>query len=87
MQVEKLQFFLKVYIKMIKTEKSIIKFGDIEIEKHKSHQNKKPTSIKNIDIKKIVVSSIVSFGKKSFKYLIGFKEAKKMDLYVYFFRK
>ena len=27
-------------------EKSIIKFGDIEIEKHKFHQNKNPFSIK-----------------------------------------
>ena len=27
-------------------EKAIIKFGDTEIEKHKFHQYKKPTSIK-----------------------------------------
>ena len=31
-------------------EKCIIKFGDTEIEKQKFHQNKRPMSIKNIDI-------------------------------------
>ena len=50
---------LKVYIKMAKT---IIKFGDIEIEKRKFHQHKRPISINNIDINKpyvlIQVSSI-----------------------------
>ena len=38
-------------------EKTIIKFGDIEIEKLKFHQYKRPISIKNIDINKTVVSS------------------------------
>ena len=51
----------------------IIKFGDIEIQKQKFHQHR---SIKNIDINKIVVSSKVSFGKKGFKYLIGYKDDK-----------
>ena len=45
-------------------EKAVIKFGDIEIEKQKSHQCKRPISIKNIDINKIVVSNNVYFGKK-----------------------
>ena len=35
--------------------KKIIKFGDIEIKKQKFHQNKRPVSMKNIDINKIVV--------------------------------
>ena len=55
---------LKVYKKM---EKAIIKFGDNEIEKHKFHQYKRPISIKK-----------VSFGKKGFKYFIGYKDAKKI---------
>ena len=59
-------------------EKSIIKFGDIEIEKEKFHQNKRPISIKNIDINEIVVSNKVSFGKKGFKYFIGNKDAIKI---------
>ena len=32
--------------------------------------------IDNIDIDKIVVSNEVSFGKKDFKYFIGYKNAK-----------
>ena len=54
---------MKVYIKM---EKTIIKFGDVAIQKQKFHQHKRPVSMKNIDINKIVVSK-VSFGKKGFK--------------------
>ena len=55
----------------------IIKFGDIEIKKQDFHQHKAPISIKNIDINKIVVCNKVSFGKKSFKYFIGYKDRKK----------
>ena len=49
-------------------EKTIIKF----------HQHKRPVSIKNINIDKIVVSNKVSFGKKGFKYFIGYNNAKKI---------
>ena len=61
----------------------IIKFGDIEIQKQKFLQHKRPFSIKNININKIVVSNKVSFGKKGFKYFICYKDAKKLDFYVY----
>ena len=64
-----------------------IKFGDVEIQKQKFYQYKQLISIKNIDINKIVVSNKFSFGKKGFKYFIGYKDAKKSDLYVYFFQK
>ena len=57
-------------------EKTIIKFGDIKIEKLKFHQHKRPISIKNIYINKIAVSNKVSFGKRGFKYFIGYKDAK-----------
>ena len=56
---------LKVYIKM---EKTIIKSDDIEMEKQKFHQHKRPILINNIDINKIVVSNKVSFSKKGFEY-------------------
>ena len=56
--------------------KIIIKFGDIEIEKQKCHQFKRPISIKCIYIDKIVVSNKISFGKKSFKYFDGYKDIK-----------
>ena len=68
-------------------EKTTIKFGDIEIEKQKFRQHKIPISIKNIDINEIVLSNKISFGKKGFKYFIGYKEAKKSDLYMYFSQK
>ena len=60
---------MKAYIKMEK----IIKFGDIEIQTQKFHQHKRPISMKNININKIV-SNKISFGKKDFKYFIGYKE-------------
>ena len=59
-------------------EETIIKFGDIEIGKQKFHQYKRPVSTKNININKIVVSNKVSLGKKSFKYFIGYIDAKKI---------
>ena len=45
----------------------IIKFGNSKIQKQNFDQHKGPTSIKNIDINKIVVCNKVSFGKKGFK--------------------
>ena len=38
---------------------------------------------KNIDINKIVVSNKVSFGKKGFKYFIGYKDAKIRPLCIF----
>ena len=66
---------MKLYIKI---EKTVIKYGDIEIEKQKFYQHERPISKKYIDINKIVVSNKVSFGKKGFKCFIGYKDAKKM---------
>ena len=63
---------MKVYIKII------IEFGDTKIGKHKLHRYKRPISMKNIDINKIVVSEKVFFGKKSFKYFTGYKDARKI---------
>ena len=40
-----------------------IKSGDINIRKQKFYEHKRPISIKNIDIIKIVVSKIVVFKK------------------------
>ena len=59
-------------------EKTITKFGDIEIEKQKFHQHERPISIKNIDINKVVVSKKVSCDKKRFEYFIGYKDAKRI---------
>ena len=58
-----------------------------EIEKYKLHQRKSPILMESIDINKIVVSNKVYFGKKDFKYFIGYKDAKKLDLHEYSFQK
>ena len=65
---------MKLYIKM---EKTVTKLGNIEMEKQIFHQHKRPISIKDININKIVISNKVSFSKKGFKYFIGYKHAKK----------
>ena len=73
MKFKKNSFFESIY----KIEKTVIKFGDIEIQKQKFHQHKGPISIKNVDIHNIVVSNKVPFGQKGFTYFIGCKDAKK----------
>ena len=50
------------------------------LKKYKFHQYKGSIMIDNIDIDKIVISNQVSFGKKDFKYFVGYKGAKKLDL-------
>ena len=58
----------------------MIKFGCVEIKK-KIHQNKKPISIKNIDINKIVVSNKV---KRVLHISWAIQRLKKLNLHVYF---
>ena len=60
-------------------KKTIIKSAVIEIAKQKFRQHKRPISIKRIDFNK----RVASFGKKGFKYFIGYKDAKKLDLYIF----
>ena len=72
---------MKAYIKI---EKTITKFGDIEIQKQKFHQRKGPISIKNIDINKIVVSNKIYFGKKDLNISLATKMLKKLDPCIYF---
>ena len=42
------------------------------------NQHKNPISINDVDISKIVVSNKVNFGKKGFRYFIGYKNGKKV---------
>ena len=65
----------------------VIKLDDTEIEKQKFHQHKEPILIKNTDINEIGVYNKVSFGEKRFKYFIGYKMLKKLELHVYFSQK
>ena len=55
-------------------DKKVIKFGNAEMEKQNLHKHKSLISINNVHINKLVVSSEVSFGKKGFKYFIGYKD-------------
>ena len=68
-------------------DQKIIKFNDTKIEKYKFHHYKSTILIDNIDISQIVVSNKVSFGKRDFKYFLGYKEAKKLDFSACFFQK
>ena len=64
---------MKAYIKM---ENAIIKSGDIEIQKQSTYF----TNIKDLfqeKINKVLVSNKVCFGKKWYKYFIGYKDTKK----------
>ena len=74
----KLKNMNKKFESIYKIGKTIIKFGDIETEKQKFCQYKRPISIKSLDIDKIVVSKKVSFSKKGFKHFIGLKDAKRI---------
>ena len=42
------------------------------------NQHKSPISINDVDFSKIVVSNKVNFGKKGFRYFIGYKNGKKV---------
>ena len=68
-------------------DKTVIRFGNTEIEKHKFDQNKSSIQINNIDINKVVLSNKVSFGKTGFKNFSDYKDVKKIELYAYFFQK
>ena len=61
-------------------ENAITKFDDIQIEKQNFYQHKRPISIKNVEINKIVVCNKVSFCKKSFKYSLATKMLKNSPL-------
>ena len=49
-------------------------FDNIEIEKLKFHHGKNLILLKDLDNNNKEVSSIVSSGKKKYKYLIGYKD-------------
>ena len=51
--------------------KEILTFGDIETEKNKSYGHESPILKKDVDIEKVLVSNMISFGEKSYKFFIG----------------
>ena len=64
-----------------------MKVDDTEIEQYKFYQYERPISIDNIRVNKAVVFNKISLGKNDFKYFIGYKNAKNLDLYSHFFQK
>ena len=48
---------------------------ETEIQKHKIHQHKNRILIYNVYINKILTSNKVSFGKRGFGYVIGYKDS------------
>ena len=68
-------------------EKTVITFGDIEIQKQKFHQRKRRISIKNVNIDKKVASNKAPLGRRGFEYFIGDKDPKKIKALCIFFPK
>ena len=52
--------------------KEILTFGDIEIEKKGFYRSKIPVHLRDPDIEKVLASNNISFGKKNYKYFIGY---------------
>ena len=60
----------------IEMNKTVIKFDDIETEKQKFHQDKRPISIKDVDISKTVASNKASLGKRVLSISLAIKTLK-----------
>ena len=58
----KLKNIHKYFETIYKNGKTVIKFGDIEIQKRKFNQHEGPISIKNVEIDKTIVPNKVLFG-------------------------
>ena len=54
---------------------------------NKFYQCERPISIDNTGVNKVVLLNKISLGKNEFKYFIGYKNAKNLDLYSHFFQK
>ena len=52
--------------------KEILTFGAIEIEKNKFDSHKTLIFLGDVDIKKVLVSTKISFGGNNYKYFIGY---------------
>ena len=60
----------KFLLSHIKMDKEILTFGDTDIEKNKFYHHKSPILLKDVCIKKVLVSNKISFGEKNYKYFI-----------------
>ena len=54
-------------------------FGENRINERKFHYTKTPIWINNEDIHKTLVSDKIAFGKKSYEYLIRYKDGRRIS--------
>lgn len=52
----------------------ILVFADIVIDKHKFHYHKNPILVDNLDTDNILITNMISFGKRTYKYFIAYKD-------------
>ena len=52
-----------------KMGKENLRFGDIEIEKHKFYLDENPVSLEHVDIENLIVSKKISSGRKKLQIL------------------
>ena len=52
-------------------DKEILTFGDTDIEKNKFYHHKSPILLKDVCIKKVLVSNKISFGEKTLNTSLG----------------
>ena len=52
--------------------KQILTFVKSEIEKNKFHRYRTPIFLRDVGIKKALVTNKISFGGKNYKYFIGY---------------
>ena len=55
-------------------------FDDVKIKKDEFYYSEQSIDTNDVDSVKIVISGIVSFGEKGFKYFIGYKDDDKINL-------
>ena len=61
----------------------ILTFGDIEIEKNEFYRNQIPILLRDVDIKKVLVSCKISFGEKTMStLLVTFTMITKLSHYI-----
>ena len=66
--------FKRILKPFIRMDRKIMKLDGTEIKKYNLHQYKSPMLIGNINNNKMGTPNKASFGKKDFKYFIGYKK-------------
>ena len=64
-----------------------LKFENIRINKKEFHKSKQSEDLASVNVDEIVISSKFKRSNESFKYFIGYKKMKLLDLCVLFCHK